>query len=447
MTKEVKRIGIAIVFSMALFSVGNAQAAMNCSFKNVYADYKAANNASALEPLAKIGFPPALTALAKKANDPTLATVAGKLWDREGAELSKTLMVGLSQEQQMAALKKAQEWRHDLSGCKTAQKATPKAISKYSFAYGPQVVTLERRIPKKMAPNVLKAMFQALDNIATAPQGPVLLSLLEELEVRMTNRYNRYVGWQKRGNRNVLVVSASFMLDDSPQFVVQAIAQELVRKSYEMMPGKELADPYVRVIKGKKLVGSIYPDVKNKKFFRTVKRSLEMAESLPESLRKNLNAVDEIRYNPASKHFTKNGGIDGTVAYFNRTLSSEDNRLIFIRRKMLWSSPLDTLLSLTHEGNHALQHRTAMNYQRDIARGKGSDAKVNYLNTWNYRGPRNKAAAQFVKKFECEATMAEIAVARHYDASPATIEGSQYLKVCDDAQRQLIAWKNSKFDK
>ena len=94
---KLKKTAIFILIgAIAGFFAPSAKAAVGCDFKSVYAAYqtakKAPDGAGLLKPLADLGFPPALTALAQKTPNPveaaTLATVAGKYWDGEGTALS-----------------------------------------------------------------------------------------------------------------------------------------------------------------------------------------------------------------------------------------------------------------------------------------------------------------------------------------------------------------------
>ena len=43
--------------------------------------------------------------------------------------------------------------------------------------------------------------------------------------------------------------------------------------------------------------------------------------------------------------------------------------------------------------------------------------------------------------FECEATQNEIKAVKIIGGSPDVMKGSGYLKLCPEAQRQIIKWK------
>ncbi len=327
----------------------------------------------------------------------------------------------------------------------STQLGKPKMISDRKMQLGAHYISVEKSIAKKTRPVVFSAIENSLRDIyADTPNGPTLASVAPKIFVRRANRYNRYTGWHMIAQKPTLVVSSSFLLDTDRQFLTKAMTYEMERMSGAF---KSKPDPYRRTIDGISLVGSIYSDIKNKKFFAIVEKALEMSEKLPPHLQKYIKTVNEIRYNPPSKYFKKMGGIDGAVAYYNRSLSSPQKRMIFIRRKMLYSSPLDTLLSLAHEGNHALQHQTAEKYLINHKRGNLAPNEKEFLDAW-YRVDRTRAGNQkFVQMFECEATRTEIDVARSLNVSPNVVENSSYLNVCKKAKRKLVKWKNERFKK
>jgi len=321
----------------------------------------------------------------------------------------------------------------------------PKIISERQIKLGNHFITSDPYLPLNYQADMVSALTGSLNNIYSQIGGAKLASLAPKIHLRMANRYNRYVGWHKLNNEWTLVVAASFLLDKEKRFLTEAITQELKRHRQKVKPKAGFKDSRIQVVDGISLVGSQYPDIKNKSFFRNVKRALEMGKKLPPKLRAYIKAVDEIRYNPPSKYFQKSGGIDGAVAYYNRVLSTPGKRIIFIRRKMLYSSPLDTLMSLVHEGNHVVQHETAEQIFYKKRQNKASPKEISYMEAW-FRIDRSHAGKKkFVQMFECEATVNEITVARKFNASPKVIESSQYMAVCEEAKQRLVKWKNEKF--
>ena len=218
----------------------------------------------------------------------------------------------------------------------------------------------------------------------------------------------------------------------------------------------------MRVIKGKRIFGSVYPDIKNAKYFKMMNQAFEMGEQLPKSLRRFIDIIDEIHYNPASKFYRRSGTIDAKGAFYIKSLSSEGHRLMFVRRKVLFSSPLFFLQTFVHEGTHAVQDQMAYKKWEEVKRNrrvirnlelKGTNlkkindlknknrVKLKYVNRW-YRGIKTKEGRIQDIKFECEATQNEVKAVKIIGASPDIMKGSGYIKLCPEAQRQVIKWRD-----
>ena len=71
-----------------------------------------------------------------------------------------------------------------------------------------------------------------------------------------------------------------------------------------------------------------------------IRQAFGMAEHLSRPLRRYINIIDEIHYNPTSKYYRRSGTIDAKGAFYTRDLSSEGHRIMFVRRNVLFSSPL-----------------------------------------------------------------------------------------------------------
>ncbi len=261
-------------------------------------------------------------------------------------------------------------------------------------------------------------------------------------------------------------MSAGNFNDDSPDHLARAMVMATARRLYSHLPEARLVDPVFRELGGKRVYGSVYPDVKNEPFFKAVERSLRLTKKLPKGLRRSIEIIDEIRYNPPSRHYVKSGTLDVSSAYYHKGLSGPGRRTVFVRRDMLWSSDVDLFLSLVHEGTHAVQDETAETYKARnktkkaelaslTAKGAGGTKsakqlksriarEASYVDRW-YNGKRVKGGRRIQDiAFECEAVSAEIKGARAIDAPPSAVEDTQYLRVCDDAKVLLVRWKDAR---
>ena len=183
---------------------------------------------------------------------------------------------------------------------------------------------------------------------------------------------------------------------------------------------------------------SVYPDIDGAKFIESLAKALAMAEDLPKTIYRYVTSVNEIRYNPPSKHFIKFGPPDFAIAYYDRNLSRRGRRVIFVRRAMKWSSTADLLLSIIHEGVHVQQDIKAELRQ-------ATDTNDEYSALWYLDDPADPQYKLRIR-FECEALMAELTAAKALELNPKTIERSQYLALCPDVQNMLINWKNQRFN-
>ncbi len=195
-----------------------------------------------------------------------------------------------------------------------------------------------------------------------------------------------------------------------------------------------------------------------------MKKVFQISEKLPGEINKYIDIIDEVRYTPISKKFHKFGTIDVAAAYYNRNLSSEGNRIIFVRRNLKWGSAFDLLLTLVHEGVHAHQHRTVERYEQALPKkrktlkqlavtgraktkkGRSLRAEIDrmndYVERWFRPGVSENGLSQ-VFDFECEATMVELKTARTLDAPPEAVN-SGYIDQCDDAEVFLARWKDAR---
>lgn len=428
---------------------------------------------AAFRSLARQGIGPAqfrLAQLEQKSGDPSeaafwahLASLAG---DRDGRRLDGELAARLAPQAGARARERAAAWRPELPECLAVgelvvhrKDATPARLGRFGIA-------ISANIPKEgvdFAVRLLPELVSAAQ--AEAQWARAYVPLVDGIEVFNSDRYDRFVGWQPGNERQVLQVAVGNFLDDSIAFAGRAVAMEAARRLYSRLSGSELIDPYFRRIAGKRVYGSIYPDIKNDSFFQAIERALRLTEKLPKDLLANIDIIDEIRYNPSSRHFSKSGTIDVAAAYFHKGLSGPGRHIVFLRRDQAWSSDYDLFLSLVHEGHHAIQDDLAKRYQAGMARKEARLAELSpnsatdaaeakalrqemarerdYIQRW-INGKETARGRQADIAFECEAVAVEVAAARAIDAPPSAVEDSQYLNVCDEAKILLVRWKDHK---
>ena len=222
-----------------------------------------------------------------------------------------------------------------------------------------------------------------------------------------------------------------------------------------------------KTIGGIEVFGSLYPDIRNQPFYTMMEQAFRMADDLPDDLRQYVRIIDEIHYNPISKHMVSGGRIDAKAAYYDRSLSRHGHRIFFVRQDVLFSSPLMMLRNIVHEGTHAAQDERAnemmakadANQRALLAlQSQGQERtpeaqalqeqiaqQTDYANRW-YWGKKT-ADGQRIQdiSFECEALMTEIAAVKAVGGLPQAFDRSSgYLDVCPNAQQALTAWRNDR---
>ncbi len=471
-------------FLWAVLAAGAASAAPAvgpCSLTFVVSAYAAGLNQEAKgdrkgalvqwRPLAEQGFPPAQRRLAEHllaSADETgaaywaLAAAAGG--DKAGAKLARTLKENLEWDVFVSIRKKVRARLPAYVDCLPGWPGTGTVDGPRSITLNGIKVTAHDRLDDEAVDFAFRRLAAVLALARKElPLAALVLPETKRIEILPGGTNNRYADWGDKGreDRNVLHITASSFHDKTSGFLARTIAWAAARHAAKHLPDMALEDPYVRRIGTMTLVGSVYPDVKNAPFFEAMARVLKMATQLPSDLRRVIETVDSVHYIPQSKHFIKSGPLDAVAGSYKSVLSSQGNRLIFVRRKMLWASNMGLLLLLLHEGTHVVQHETAIRYAADLQRLESElkkipehaperaalkhkiAAKRKYVATWI----GNEKDARGISKrmrFECEATENEIRAARLLGASPKLIERSQYLALCGKARSMMIEWREKR---
>ena len=425
-------------------------------------------------PLAEAGLGPAQRQIAKMyAAGIGLEKLPGKvaLWaelafrsgDIAARRLSSDLRVKLSPVQRSALQAELTAWQARSVICEKGRAKDSPHTTKlaYHVSKGKRLTPENVQLIDERLPEILETALK--QNSA----NKIYLSAIDQFDFYNGSRYDRYVGWKpaqrvKNKNLNVLKISVSNFSDQAPDYFAKAIVHMAKRRVYDQLPDSKFRDPLMRVIDGKKVYGSVYPDIRNGNYFKVMRQAFAMVKRLPKSLRPYFDIIDEIHYNPASKHYIRSGTIDSKGAFYIKSLSSEGHRMMFVRRKVLFSSPLFFLQTFIHEGTHAVQDQKAFKGYREAQKLKavlarlestGEDpaksasisqkieTNMDYANRW-YRGIKTKTGRIQDIAFECEATRNEIVAVKAIGGSPDIMKGSGYLKLCPEAQRQVIQWRD-----
>jgi len=445
-------------------------------FERAAAQAVSGQSKAALEtvgPLATMMFPPALGLMAElSAANSESAAHWGHLAERRRDQSGQKILAAIRSNGSKEALDKGRE-RADAQQAKVPPcLARPLDVSRtgdHALQIGPVTVSIAKSIDPKLV-DIVKNRFPIIFNTARTGtiEGRLLLSSVRRIQIVGGDRYDRYVDWVPGNEGRAMRMTVGNILDQGPAHTAKAMTIAAQRALYDRIEGRSMIDPYFTVVEGIRVFTSIYPDVSGDEFVDSLRKALVMAKSLPKPVQRDFKAVDEIRYNPPSKHFIKFGAPDGAVAYYDKGISRPGRRVIFVRRDMRWSSHADLLLSIVHEGAHANQDAKA---ERMVAQSKTDRAKVDalvaagqgdgteatslrgsirkaeaYSSLWYLRDINDPAYKDRIR-FECEALQTEIISAEALGLEPRIIETSPYLGLCSDQQKSLVSWKERRFQK
>jgi len=472
-------LGAAFIFTSI-----SPVAAEPCKFSDIVSNYKKGLNYFAAKnynravvrwlPLAEAGLGPAQREIAamyaaglgldKSAKKAAFwSELSFRSGDHAGRRLSGKLRSKLSPTERSLLGAELRNWKARPFICEKGRfkNATNPTKLNFDVVKNKHISPENARLIDEKLPLILKTA------IGQNAANRIYLSAIDRFDFYNGSRYDRYVGWkpaqrQKDKSLNVAWLSVSNFSDLAPDHFAKSIVLTAKRRVYDQLPQSRFADPLMRVIAGKRVYGSVYPDIRNGNYFKVMRQAFAMVERLPKSLQRYIDIVDEIHYNPASKHYIRSGTIDSKGAFYIKSLSSEGHRMMFVRRKVLFSSPLFFLQTFIHEGTHAVQDQKAFNDYREAQKSKavlgrlesnGGSAgeikslrqkistKMDYANRW-YRGIKTKTGRIQDIAFECEATRNEIKAVKFVGGSPDIMRGSGYLKLCPEAQRQVIQWRD-----
>jgi len=477
------------LLTLVLLTIAGPAPAMDiCDIDGLVAAHKAAVAAgrkrdyptyvAGLEPLAEMGFGPAQRRLAvaySKGLGGTKDPVEAYFWvqrafragDVKAAKGVRPLGKALTEEQRADAGRRIADWRPTLPDCWNTERPAVPATGGHRYSIEGYQVDLDPEIPEEIVSIVLERFPDVMRGLRDGTKlGPFVLAVVDRIEILGSTLYDRYTGFKPGTDEDVLQVSVANFLDKKPDAFLGSIVVEAARRISDKVLNAPFRGPWERPYKRKRLSGSPYPDADNKAFYESAAKALDMASKLPEDLRRTIDLVDEIRYNPASEYFTKGGTLDVAVGFYDARLGEPGRRVIFIRRDMRYSSPLHLLMTIVHEGTHALQDKQAEEYEAALtglrarlenleAAGKGAEAKAEALRqeiadkggfVSRFRDGKIKDGRAESLVFECEALINEIKTARLFDAEPSTVQ-SGYLDLCDDAKILMVRWQDERLKK
>ena len=384
--------------------------------------------------------------------------------DKTGKSMTRKLRAGLDEISRAVLDERLKAWSAARLSCNGGKLSalpvkagdTGKDLIQ-DLALGRLVDDRGAEIARRRFPEIIQAA------LSQDPMARIYLDTVDGYELYTGGRYHRYAGWKKGRKKNIMRVPTNAFNDKSLKFFARMVTLTAKRRLYAQTTDAEFDDPLVRIIGGIKVYGSVYPDIRNGRFFQAMRQAFVLARQLRPPVTKYIKIIDEIHYNPISKHFNRSGAADAAAAYYNKILSFNGQRMMFVRRNVLYGSPLFFMQTFVHEGTHAVQDKRAQRYNREVPklkrrlsklqqRGQGAtpravrvkkdiDTKFDYVSRW-YRGVVSNGRRIADMAFECEATEKEILAVKAVGGPPSVMKASGYLKLCPEAQRRLVQWQD-----
>lgn len=165
----------------------------------------------------------------------------------------------------------------------------------------------------------------------------------------------------------------------------------------------------IQVYKGKALVGSSYPDVKNTSFFKNVKLAIDLTESLPQKLRNDIDLIKVIIFDPPSKHRPKNDVYTNTIGVYSIGPDFFQQAPVILYTDPKWVAAVQITYSLVGNGVSARQHRTMMSLMKKIKAAtdtKSAEYIAMQTQLAELVANLNKTDLQIVNKYRCQSLLA-----------------------------------------
>ena len=222
------------------------------------------------------------------------ARLAHQGGDKEGRRLDNEFGINLTSNISSFLMSEVDSWKAKSLVCLDGNLAVTSNLKelRYKIIKGKRISRQNSRlIDRGLGPTLKIALKKNMAN-------KLYLSIIDKFDFYNGSRYDRYVGWQpinklKNKSLNVIRLSVSNFHDIKPDYFAKALLFVVKRRVFNRLPDSELIDPYMQIIAGKRVFGSVYPDVRNENYFKMIRRAFAMAEQLTRPLKRYINIIDE----------------------------------------------------------------------------------------------------------------------------------------------------------
>lgn len=220
-----------------------------------------------------------------------------------------------------------------------------------------------------------------------------------------------------------LLIAAALWLNCTPTPASATSDQEVTNKGQSIkfnFAGYPDPGP-IEHYKGKLLVGSKYPDVKNTAFFENIKFAINLTNSLPPKLRKDIDLIKVIIYDPPSKHRAKNDAFTNTTGVYTIGPDLFQPAPVILYRDPKWVAPVNLAYSLVGNSVSARRHRTMMDLKlkMDRVNDKASTPYKNLKAEFDeMQAAVLKTDQAIVDKYRCKPMLAVFSAMKIWEKNP-----------------------------
>lgn len=316
------------------------------------------------------------------------------------------------------------------------------------------------RFPLYRGAGIEDEIFQAFQVKLSAALGTVeqvasrlspLVDLIPAFEVIKGVGTDRFMNWDDA--TGYLQISSAYLNDVSERQLAYALVLSVQRTLYSKIRRAVFLDPIGLGVGSFSLYGSLYGDVKTKRFLSLFQKALIMSNKLPIVLHDMVHSLDEIYYMPGSRyHKTRLTG-SKEFAEYDYKRSNTKRRMAVVFKRLNFETAPEILLQLVRLGYYAQQHGVIEGY-RNQTEGKskedmilkalegngmsaaalfnqGTTKKKNLMKSWDKDGPSGD------KKIVCDAVFAQVKAAIALKIQGTIVSRSVKMQPCTKAR---TAW-------
>ncbi len=164
--------------------------------------------------------------------------------------------------------------------------------------------------------------------------------------------------------------------------------------------------------KGRKLIGSTYPEANNADFFKWMKWAIDKVDQLPEALRFYPSLIREIRFDPPSKQRLANDANTNIVGVYMVGVDDAFPAPMIVYKDIKWGSPIQFAYSLAGNGVRAFNHKRRLEIAGVLERRKndtewlsGAEAKALAAEHRALLESLEKTNQVSIQKYECHSLL------------------------------------------